>query len=132
MKFLKIKIALLFAGSAFMLSGNPRRAFRGLINSERQGVDFSDRDFLSGEYKGIGNGFRPGLEVQVSVADGDITEITVVSHNEIGPQFYQRAMELIPERIVEKQSTTIDAISGATYTSHGIAEAVENALNLEK
>lgn len=37
-------------------------------------------------------------------------------------------LELIPNEIIQNQSLEVDAVSGATYTSNGIVNAVKDAL----
>lgn len=37
-------------------------------------------------------------------------------------------MEMIPNEIIQNQSLEVDAVSGATYTSNGIVNAVKDAL----
>ena len=48
-------------------------------------------------------------------------------HDE-SPGIADPALSRVPKAIVEKQSVKVDAVSGATFTSQGIMEAVEKAL----
>lgn len=41
-------------------------------------------------------------------------------------------MKEIPKSIIKHQTLDIDSISGATYTSNGIIDAVKDALNKAK
>ena len=50
------------------------------------------------------------------------------SHNERQPQRYQKALDQIPNKIIEEQSLSVDTVSGATFTSIGIMNAVNDAL----
>ena len=71
-----------------------------------------------------------GGEIKVKVTmDGDkIAKIEVLSHNETAgiadPAFAQ-----IPEAIIAAQSTSVDAITGATKTSEALIAAVNDALS---
>ena len=67
------------------------------------------------------------LKVAVTVAGGKITEVKIVSHDE-SPGIADPALIGVPKAIVEKQSVEVDAVTGATFTSQGIMEAVEEAL----
>ncbi len=89
----------------------------------------SEALYADGVYQGTGTGYRPGLVVEVVIKDGMIASVTVISHNEKDEMFWGAPVELIPEAIVESQSTDVDSISGATRTSEGIKEAVEDALS---
>ena len=84
--------------------------------------------FIDGEYQGISNGFGDELTVKVIVENQKITLVEIIDHNEVGEQIYGKAFNNIPDRIVEKQSTDVDSVSGATYSSYGIMLAVEDAL----
>ena len=80
-------------------------------------------DVLTGQ----GQGLFGAVVVEVTTEDGKITDVTVKEHSEtegIGTL----AVEQLPAKIVEAQSTNVDSITGATYTSDGIKQAVENAL----
>ncbi len=87
------------------------------------------RQFKDGVYSGEATGFRPGLKVSVEIKDNKITDIQVTEHNEVNARFYAEPVEQIPQRIISAQSTDVDTISGATYTSIGIINAVNNALS---
>lgn len=80
-----------------------------------------------GTYEGIGQGFGGDIKVRVEVANGAVTKVSVLSHKETD-YVSDPALEKIPGAIVEKQSVKVDAVSGATYTSNGLIEAITNAL----
>lgn len=82
--------------------------------------------YLDGTYEGSGNGFRGTVRVQVVVQGGKVTSITVLESSDDHP-FFDNASALIGQ-IIQKQTTNVDAVSGATYSSRGILEAVRNAL----
>ncbi len=84
--------------------------------------------YADGVYTGTGTGYRPGLVVEVAIENGLITSVTVTDHNEKNEMFWGVPVELIPQLIVESQSTDVDTVSGATMTSRGIIEAVNDAL----
>ena len=73
--------------------------------------------------------YRKGINkavVKVTIADGRIAEVELVKHTAscIG----KKANEIIPQRIVEQQSTRVDAISGATNSSRVVMNAVQKAI----
>jgi uncharacterized protein with FMN-binding domain len=92
------------------------------------GIDLSERRYGDGSYLGESVGYRPGLVVEVTVKDGRVADVRIIEHKEVRIRYWRRAMKLIPREIVRRQSTGIDALSGATATSNGILAAVENAL----
>lgn len=89
-------------------------------------------DYKDGVYEGTGYGYRPDLKVLVTIKDGLIEDISIVSHNEVGEKFYKPAFDYIPKKIIDKQTYDIDAVSGSTYSSNGVIEAVEDALSKAK
>ncbi|MBC3888009.1 FMN-binding protein [Acetobacterium paludosum] len=85
-------------------------------------------DLKDGTYTGVADGYGPNLTVSVTVASNVITDVRVVSQNEVGVQHYGKAIDAVPAEIIAKQTPVVDTISGATYTSNGIMKAVINAL----
>lgn len=90
-------------------------------------IDTSTTDYKDGTYSGTASGYAPNLKVDVTISSGKISNIEIVSHNE-SPGFYERAFETVPNEIIQSQSTDVDTVSGATYSSKGIINAVEDAL----
>ena len=86
--------------------------------------------YTDGTYKGSGNGFRGKTEVTVTVESGVITDITIDSYKD-DKEFFQKAKSGVIADIIKSQSTDVDAVSGATFSSNGIIEAVKNALGEE-
>ncbi|HEY8804637.1 MAG TPA: FMN-binding protein, partial [Clostridium sp.] len=88
--------------------------------------------YKNGTYTGTGSGFRGGTtEISVTIKNDKIANVETVS-NQDTPDFYQRAKSLITSEIISAQSTTVDTVSGATYSSNGILSAVKDALSQAK
>ena len=87
-------------------------------------------DLEDGVYQGSGTGYRGNITVAVTIKDKQITSIEILSASDDEP-FFGRAKGLI-DQIIKKQSTKVDTVSGATYSSKGIISAVKNALTGEK
>jgi len=83
--------------------------------------------YTPGAYEGIGNGYKGPIHVRIQTSAAGIEDIAIVSHQESNfPGL--AAMEQLLEQVLETGETDIDAISGATYSSRGFLQAVENAL----
>ena len=80
-----------------------------------------------GEYTGSAKGFGGLIVVKVQIFKGKIKSIDVVSHEKETPAYYSKAKKVI-SLILSSQSTDVDTISGATFSSSGILQAVQNAL----
>ena len=83
--------------------------------------------YENGVFTGSGNGFRGSTEVEVTVENGSISEITVLSYED-DPEFFNKAQASVLQAILSAQTPAVDAVSGATYSSNSIMEAVANAL----
>ena len=79
-----------------------------------------------GVYNGSASGYGGEIMVKVTVSNGKISDIKVESHSET-PEYYDRCSGIIPS-IISSQSTNVDGVSGATFTSNGIKAAVADAL----
>lgn len=83
--------------------------------------------YKDGTYYGIGKGFAGNIKVKVDIAGGKISAISIVSTKD-GDSYVKSASSLL-DTIVEKQSTNVDTVSGATFSSRGIIAAVRSALS---
>lgn len=82
--------------------------------------------YVDGTYFGAGEGYIGTTQVAVTIADGRISSIIVVS-SEDDKSYVEDAKELIPQ-IIDTQRTDLNAVSGATYTSEAIFSAIQDAL----
>lgn len=83
--------------------------------------------YKDGTYYGTGKGFAGNIKVKVDIAGGKISAISIVSTKD-GDSYVKNASSLL-DTIVEKQSTNVDTVSGATFSSRGIIAAVRSALS---
>ena len=83
--------------------------------------------YADGTYYGTGTGFSGALTVEVVISGGKISSIQIKDTSD-GDSYIQSASGLI-SNIIATQSTNVDTVSGATYSSVGIIEAVRNALS---
>lgn len=83
--------------------------------------------YKDGTYEGTGIGFGGEITVSVTVADGKVTDITVLGADGEDPAYYDQALAVL-DKIVSAQSTEVDTISGATFSSTGLIDAAADAL----
>jgi uncharacterized protein with FMN-binding domain len=79
-----------------------------------------------GDYNGKYTSGRWSNEVKVTVKDGKITDIVVVKDVTFPKPEWTK--ELF-DRIIHKQSSDVDVVSGATITSKAYIKAIEDALS---
>lgn len=84
--------------------------------------------YKDGTYTGEATGYQPGLIVSVTIKNNEIAAVEVTDHNEVNSRFWTSPVKYIPGWIIEAQDTDVDTITGATYTSVGIINAVNDAL----
>lgn len=83
--------------------------------------------YKTGTYIGTSEGYYSEISVEVNVDDYNIISIEILDHEE-PPTISDIVFDKLPPRIIKKNKTLIDVISGATYTSKALLDAVENAL----
>ena len=98
-------------------------------SSDSKGADGNSASgaYKDGEYFGKASAYNGNVEVKVTISGGKITAIDIVKTKDDEEYFFDAEKQVIPE-ILEKQSTDVDAVAGATTSGEGIAHAVEKAL----
>lgn len=84
--------------------------------------------YKDGTYQGSGTGFGGTITVQVTISGGKIASIDILSASGETPSYFASAQGVI-DRMISGQTPNVDAVSGATYSSNGIIQAVQNALS---
>ena len=91
----------------------------------------AEGNFQNGIYTGTGEGYRGKVTVTVKVADGKITELVLDDYAD-DKSYMERAENRIFQEMISRQNTDVDTVSGATYSSNGLIEAVNKALGNEE
>lgn len=87
--------------------------------------------YKDGVYQGTGKGFRGKITVSVRIKHSKIVEIKLVKNEKDDEAYFGRAWAEVPYNIIAMQTANadkVDVVSGATYSSNGIMEAVRDAL----
>ena len=103
----------------------------GSSNSQGSDANSASGAYKDGEYLGKASAYNGNVEVKVTISGGKMTAIDIVKTKDDEDYFFDAQKKVIPE-ILEKQSTDVDAVAGATTSSEGIAHAVEKALEQAK
>lgn len=83
--------------------------------------------YKDGIYFGEAEGFGGSISLEVEISGGKLTDIRILSAEDEDRAYFTMAQDIIPE-IIDTQSTQVDTVSGATFSSTGIRDAVEQAL----
>ena len=87
----------------------------------------SDNVYKDGTYTGEAEGYGGTIQVEVTLTGDEITSINVVSAPGEDSAYLSQAESVI-DSILSAQSTDVDTVSGATFSSTGILNAVDAAL----
>jgi uncharacterized protein with FMN-binding domain len=121
-----IPALLSFSGCAGLWPGNsvrqPEPKTKPRPETESSGANTAD-----GEYEGKGRGYRGEIRLRVRMAGGAIAEIEILESSE-DSAVGGAAMEELLELALLYNTADLDTISGATETSKGFLEALENAM----
>lgn len=117
-----LTIAGLYYGGTLIANSN-------ITNNNVNNPIITNGKYKDGTYYGTGTGYRGEIKVKVIVEKGNITSITIESYKD-DDQFFNKAKSTIINNIITTQSTDVATVSGATYSSKGIINAVINALDL--
>lgn len=96
------------------------------IQSEEAGGDTAG-SYKDGSYEGTATGFGGDITVKVTVDGGKITAVDIVSAEKEDGAYLTMAENIIP-KIIDAQTSEVDTISGATFSSTGIKNATAQAL----
>lgn len=107
-------------------SSNTKARTQTRIASRSGALNLVSGTILDGTYEGNGTGYNGNIKVRISIRGGEIVDIRILSHREDEP-FFSDARSVI-QKLYGKPGKRVDAVSGATYSSNGIIEAVNNAI----
>ncbi|ETP73891.1 succinate dehydrogenase/fumarate reductase flavoprotein subunit [Lachnospiraceae bacterium JC7] len=82
---------------------------------------------ITGEFSGTGKGFEGDVTVTLNLKDSVLESAEIVGDKET-PNVGGKAIEKIMAEMNEHHTVNVDSVSGATYTSKGIEEALAAAL----
>ena len=109
------------ASSQTLFPGSANEAGTTGSDGSFAGVTLTD-----GVYEGSATGYCGDITVSVTVSDEQVTDIDILDETDTASYF--RRAETIVDTIIDQQSLAVNAVSGATYSSAGIVNAVSDAL----
>lgn len=96
-------------------------------NGQSDSGNGGSTNYKDGTYTGEADGFGGTIQVEVKIEKNKIAEINVISAEKEDGAYLSMAKDMIP-KIIDAQSADVDTISGATFSSTGIKNASEQAL----
>jgi len=104
-----------------------RTELEGKLQQEKEKTVDIKGTYPDGRWEGRAKGFGRMITVLVTVEKGTISEIEITSADDEDKAYLSMAEDIIP-KIIEAQSADVDTVSGATFSSTGIRDAVSEAL----
>lgn len=128
-------VALLFGYQAVVQSRAQKETIAELeyelqqktVSGQPEEADGADSPYADGTYTGEAQGYGGTVTVELTVGNGKITDLTITSAEKEDTAYLDAASAVI-DSILEQQSTDVDTVSGATFSSNGILHAAEDAL----
>lgn len=128
-------VALLFGYQAVVQSRAQKETIAELeyelqqktVSGQPVEADGADSPYADGTYTGEAQGYGGTVAVELTVENGKITDLTITSAEKEDTAYLDAASAVI-DSILEQQSTDVDTVSGATFSSNGILHAAEDAL----
>ena len=128
-------VALLFGYQAVVQSRAQKETIAELeyelqqktVSGQPEEADGADSPYADGTYTGEAQGYGGTVAVELTVENGKITDLTITSAEKEDTAYLDAASAII-DSILEQQSTDVDTVSGATFSSNGILHAAEDAL----
>ena len=96
-------------------------------NGQSDSENGDSTNYKDGTYPAEADGFGGTIQVEVKIEKSKIAEINVISAEKEDGAYLSMAKDMIP-KIIDAQSADVDTISGATFSSTGIKNASEQAL----
>lgn len=100
---------------------------KGSLSVDEVLADIVPGLYADGVYIGEATGYGGTMKVEVTIEDGRITSITMISEKDDSP--YITVAKRLMGIVVTQQNTEVDTISGATYSSKGVIASIEDALS---
>jgi fumarate reductase flavoprotein subunit len=116
------------SGATFTSDGVKAAAEKAIAAAQGETTEANDAEltFTAGTYTGTAEGYNGPVELDVTFSDTAVTDIQIVTSSEtahVGTPAY----DIIFEDILAANGSGVDAVSGATFTSRAIKDAVNNA-----
>ena len=98
-----------------------------IVSTSTSAGETTTGKFTDGTYTGSASGYHGTIKVSVTVSGGEISAINILSSRDDGNFLSNASSKIIPA-IISSQDVNVSTVSGATFSSRGIINAVADAL----
>ena len=99
-----------------------------VLAAASEAAEEPESGYRDGTYEGSAYGFGDIITVSVTIADGKISDISVLDASGEDRPYYNQSLPVLDEILSSQSTEGIDTVSGATLTSEGLIGAVADAL----
>lgn len=99
--------------------------FTGCKTASTIGGPIEHQKLTNGVFEGDFRGGPNKAQVRITIEDQKLVKVEILKHDTWKGK---KAEPILPQRIVDEQSTTVDAVTGATNSSNVIMNAVQKAI----
>lgn len=94
------------------------------------GCSIRSEIYTPGDYEGVSEGYHGPIRVIVTTDAYQITKVIIVEEHEklVLGEVVDIVYETIPERVIKQNSTEVNVVSGATFTSTALLEAIQDGI----
>lgn len=82
--------------------------------------------YKDGTFTGTGSNRRGSIQVAVKIKNDKITDVTI---SDYGMHYSESDVDGLPDEVVQKQSASVNNVSGATYSTQAFQDAIQDALS---
>lgn len=100
-----------------------------LVISTPISANAEEKHYADGTFEGSGKGHVDTIVLDVTINNGKVVNIETKQQNET-PEYWNMAVPEMYNKIINKGNTEVDTVSGATDSSNGIKDAVNQALEI--
>lgn len=93
-----------------------------------QSCSHKEEMYRAGKYQGVGQGHHGPIRISIITDAYNIKEINIIEEYEM-PELARIVYDKIPTQVIKKNSTDVDVVAGASYTSRGLIEAIKDGLD---
>jgi uncharacterized protein with FMN-binding domain len=98
------------------------------INSGESAATIARGKYDDGTYTGTAQGYGGPITVQVTIVNGYISTLEIVSAEYEDAPYYNASIDLLND-VMATQGPDVDAVAGSTVTSDGIINALKEAFS---
>lgn len=112
---------------------NPSSTGSTTTTSNTNSTNQSSGSYKDGSYTGsVADAYYGNVQVKATISGGKITDVTFLQYpdtHQTSVYINQQAMPYLQQEAIKAQSSNVNIVSGATYTSQAFIQSLSSALS---